>query len=481
MKRTARHWLLPVLLASLTACSTTPLPELPGKDVPDAWLNVEGTADTWPDADWWRHFESEELEQVLAGVETRNLDLASNRRNLRLAQLALRNAGYELWPTPFVQLDAASQYAGTKPPDGDFTDGAADSVALRAGLVYTDILSKPAIHDGAKAQYEASLALIADVRLDTLATAASTYFRVLLLRDRIAAAEQNLGNARKIARIVDARVRAGTVNRIDLLQQEIAVQRQENELRSLRQEEFAARAALALLVADSVQDFDVAERSLADVAVPSVLPGLPRGLLTRRPDILQAEANLKLSRANVDLVRIAYLPDVSLVGTVSLASDAFDDIAGNAATNVSATASLIQLLLDNGARRRNLEAARLELESALADYRETVIAAFNEIEVALGDVELLEALGRVAQEDLARAEEAFRIAEVRYREGVADFQEVLVTQNSLFDARNAVYDNKLARINAAIALYRALGGGAAEAVKAEAAVSGALDVQYHGH
>ena len=95
----------------------------------------------------------------------------------------------------------------------------------------------------------------------------------------------------------------------------------------------------------------------------------------------------------------------------------------------------------------------------MANYRETVIAAFNEIDVSLGNIELLRALGEVAAEDLKRAEESFRIAEARYREGVDDFQTVLISQNQLFDTRNSYFDNKLAQLNAAIAFYQSLGGG----------------------
>ena len=101
----------------------------------------------------------------------------------------------------------------------------------------------------------------------------------------------------------------------------------------------------------------------------------------------------------------------------------------------------------------------MQLESSLADYRETVLSAFNEIEVSLGNIELLDALGRVAGEDLKRAEEAFRIAEVRYREGVDGYQTVLTAQDALFAARDTSLDNKLAQLNAVIAFYQSLGGG----------------------
>ena len=119
----------------------------------------------------------------------------------------------------------------------------------------------------------------------------------------------------------------------------------------------------------------------------------------------------------------------------------------------------MQLLLDNGQRRRNIEQSKLSLESSLAVYRRTVLGAFNEVEVALASIQLLEEQAQVAASSLSAAEESFRIAEVRYREGVADFETVLVSQNSLFSTRNAFLDNKLQRLNAILNFYQALGGG----------------------
>lgn len=446
-------------LLLIGGCASTPMPELPPDDVPEGWQYSTPEQDVWPNSDWWNNFASAELSDVISHVEARNFDLQNNERNLRLAQLALRDAGFDLLPTPVLDIGASTRYSGSKIGDGDFSGDTSESYDLSAGLVYSDILSKPTRFDAAQARYEFSLAALADTRLNTLGTAASTYFRILLLRDRIEAARQNVRNAEAIAKIVTARVNAGTVNQVSMLQQQITVQRERNNLSSLIQDEFAARAALALLVADSVQDFDVVATSLDNVTVPEITPGLPSSLLSRRPDIVQAEANLKVSRADVDLARLAYLPNISLTGSVSLASDSLGDLLGDGTTTATGSASLVQLLLDNGSRGRNVERQRLELETALANYRETVIAAFNDIDVSLGNIELLRALGGVVAEDLKRAEESFRIAEARYREGVDDLQTVLISQNQLFDARNSVFDNKLAQLNAAIALYQSLGGG----------------------
>jgi NodT family efflux transporter outer membrane factor (OMF) lipoprotein len=452
--------LLPVTVILLSGCASTPLPSLPESDVPDAWLGpLNDGADAWPAQDWWNSFGSDELSELIALVEEKNLDLANNQRNLEAAQIALRNAGFDLYPTPVLEVGAAQRYAGAKMGGGDFSDGGTRSADLSLGIVYTDILSKPAAYDAAVSRYDSNVALAADIRLNTLGTTASTYFRILLLRDRIDAARMNLKNAEQIAEIVDARVRAGTVTPIDGLQQRIAVQQQENNIRSLVQDELAARSSLALLVAESVNDVVVDTTTLEGIFVPQVQPGLPAELLVRRPDIVQAEASLRLSRANVDLVRTAFIPNISLTGSASLIGDSLGDVFTADNALATASASIVQTLLDNGSRRRNLASSKLDLENSLADYRKTVIAAFNEIEVSLANIQLLDVLGQFAVDDLARAEEAFRISEVRYREGVDEYQTVLTTQNTLFSVRNNYYDNMLARLNAIISFYQALGGG----------------------
>lgn len=449
-----------LVLALISGCANTPLPELPASDVPDEWTGpVSAGAVKWPALDWWNTFESQELTELMALIEERNLDLANNRRNLREAQLNLRDAGFDLYPTPVLDVGLSERYSGSKAGGGSYSDSGSGSADISLGVAYTDILSKPDQYDSDVARFESSVALVADVRLNTLGTAASTYFSVLLLRDRIDAENRNLQNAEQIEKIVRARVEAGTVAPIDSLQQRIAVQRIRNNIQSLVQDELAARSSLALLLADSVQDTDVTAITLENIQVPKVQPGLPADLLLRRPDIVQAEANLRISRANVDLVRLAFWPNISITGSASVIGEDVGDLLDADDIVVNATAGLVQTILDNGQRRRNLERSKLELETSLANYRKAVISAFNEIEVTLSNIELLDQLGQFAIDDLARAEEAFRIAEVRYREGVDDFQTVLQTQNTLFDVRNSYYNNKLARLNAIIAFYQALGGG----------------------
>src|SRR5690606_24227799 len=176
----------------------------------------------------------------------------------------------------------------------------------------------------------------------------------------------------------------------------------------LRQNELSARASLSLLLGRSVHGFDVDAQTLAEIAVPTVQPGLPSELLTRRPDLVQAEASLRGATANVKGVKMNFFPQISLTASDTATSPALANLlSGN--TSLSIGANLMQTLLDNGQRRRNLAQARLSLETSLATYQRAVLAAFNEIEVQLSSIALLERQSGVALSNLEAADESFRI------------------------------------------------------------------------
>lgn len=444
-----------VLLASCSSFNT-PVPQLALTDVPSVWTGpVVETAPVWPQEDWWNTFNNDELTRIVDQVRENNFDLANNERNLRNAQIALREAGFNLLPTPSVTLGTGARYTEV---DGD-SSSPSQPFDLNAGVNYNNILSKPATYDRAVASYESSVAQYANTILNTMGTAASTYFQLLFIRDQIEAAEQNVENAEAIADIISAQVEAGVSVPINLLNQQITIESQRANLRNLVQRDLAARSALALLTGQSVQGFDVEGMTLEGIVVPDVQPGLPSDLLRRRPDLVQAEASLRSATAAVDIAYINLFPQISLTGSLNASSTSLTDLVSSPDTVLNLGANLVQTLLDNGQRYRNLEQQRLNLENALTSYRRAVISAFNDIEVQLSNIESLQDQVDVAERNLESAEESFRLAQVRYREGVADFQTVLNSQNSLFSTRNSYLNTKLTQLNAVVNLYQGLGGG----------------------
>jgi outer membrane protein TolC len=358
-----------------------------------------------------------------------------------------------------VTLGTGASYRQSRVDGQDENNNEGTPFSLTGSLSYADILARPAVYTQALADYESRAAQTADIALTTLGTSASTYFQLLLIRDKLVAATQNVANAQAISAIADARVAAGVAVPIEALQQRIALQREQAALRALEQSELAALSSLALLTGRHVQGFDVAGQTLQNVVVPAVQAGLPSELLLRRPDLVQAEAQLRSAVAGVDIARTDYFPSLSLTGSVNASSSSLTALVSSPDQFINAGATVLQTLLDTGQRDRALQTRELALENALANFRRAALVAFNEVEVLLSAVQLQEEQVAVALQNLGAAEESFRIAEVRYAEGVTEFQTVLTTQNTLFSSRNAVLDTKLQQLNTLISLYQALGGG----------------------
>ncbi|HEX7235913.1 MAG TPA: TolC family protein, partial [Gammaproteobacteria bacterium] len=344
MNSRARLVCVPALLA-LGACAVMEPPPLPQSDVPQRFIGpVVEEARVWPNTDWWNNFNDAELSAFIEEVKANNLDLANNRRNLESAQIALREAGLARWPEPTLTIGDATGYSRTSLNGATVSSGNQnDATQLAARFTYANIITKPAAYARDLTDYDSSVAQAADVAMNTLGTATSTFFQLLLIRDRIVAARQNIENAEAIGRIANVRVEAGVSVPIDALQQQIQIEQQRTALQSLIQADLAARASLALLVGRHVQGFDITGQTLQDVEVPQVQPGLPSELLMRRPDLYQAEMNLRGSAINVTVVRRSLFPNISLTASASQSSfDLANVLSSPAQTTAGLTASVVQ-------------------------------------------------------------------------------------------------------------------------------------------
>lgn len=448
-----------LLALCLAACVSVDVPELPESSVPEQWVGPLGEeVAAWPELNWWNNFQADELNNLVTEVRANNLDLQNNRRNLESAQISLQEAGFNLLPMPSVSISTAAVFTDSL-GNAEAENSPGQAIRLGAGFTYNNILSKPAAYEQALARYDSDRALVADTALNTLGTTASTYFQVLFIRDQIDAARQNLLNAEAIGNITQARVDAGVAVPIDALQQRIAIQQQRTNIQSLQQNELSALSSLALLLGRSVQNFNVDGQGLETLSVPVLRPGIPAELLRRRPDLVQAEANLRANVANVELSRLSFFPSLSLTGNISAEDSSLSELLTSPDDLLNLTAAISQTLLDNGARARDVRQSEIVMQNSLNNYTRAAIGAFNEVEVLLSNIRLLQEQELVAEQQLAQAEESFRLAEVRYREGVADYQTVLTTQNTLFAQRTSYLNNKIQRLNAMVGFYQALGGG----------------------
>jgi multidrug efflux system outer membrane protein len=440
---------------ALAGCAT-PVPELAASDVPMTWEGpYEESAPLWPSPEWWQGFESDELNRVIGEVMDGNLDLAAAEQRIVQADARVRIVGSALLPGADASLRASRS--------GDVGEASSFGSSFGAdfGASYSvDFWGRNRANlTAAEANRTATRADRETVALTAVSGAANTYFQLLSLRQRLAIAELNLDIAESILEVTESRVRNGVATPLELTQQLGTIAGQRAIIPQLQQQVLETRAALALLSGRPPEGFDVAGYDLETIATPQVAPGLPSDLLLRRPDIVAAEADLIAANADLTAARAALFPSISLTAGGGLASDSLAGLLRDAVLGVSIGAGLSQTIFDAGARRAQTEAAAAAELETLANYRATVISAFADVEIALGNIANLAEQEVYEIEQTTQAQRAFEIISARYREGVADYLTLLDAQRTLYQATDSLGQIKLARLQSVVALYQALGGG----------------------
>ena len=453
------------ITALLTACATRPPQVLTPKIVPKALAGpVAGASPDWPRLLWWQGFGSPELSRLVALARHDNRNLAAAVARLKEARADVVIQRSALFPQVNAQFqgDRTGVRATALSTSVTGQRGATvDSFGLFANSTYElDVwgLARDNLR-AAEESLEASRFARQAVALTTIGEVADTYLDILALRERIAIANEDIAAIRGILDIVRLKVRAGTSSDLDLAEEEAQLQASRSELPVLIEQELEARVALAVLVGRPPEGFRVAGKTMHGIQLPEVTPGLPSELLARRPDVAEAEAQLAAAHANLQAARAAFLPQFSLSGSAGFSSVALQALLHGPSFLWDAGGELVQTIFDGGkliGEERLAYATQLEL---IADYQNAVLNAYSDVESALGQVRNDGYEEADLRSEVAAAREAFQISELQYREGTADLLNVLQAQQTLFGARDTLAQVRLARMQAVVHLYEALGGG----------------------
>ena len=461
------------LVFVLSACQT-PMPQaLRSKDVPDHFTApIVKDAPVWPSTDWWTDFGSAELSRLVDEASANNLDLAAAAARVLQADAQARISKAALSPTLSGQATGsrtrtASFGAGTG-PSGAARNGSGASTANSFGLslnasYQVDVWGRA--HDAAvSANQQALSSRYAKqvVALTVTTNVAATYLATLALRQRLGIARQNVDVAKRTLNTVRAKLSHGTATQLDIEQQETLLANADAAVPALEEQEREARYTLAILLGRVPEDFDVQGDSVDAIRSPLVAPGLPSELISRRPDVAEAEANLASAHADVDSARAAFLPQIGLTGSGGSTSSTLSNLLTNSAFGWSLGANVVQTIFDGGALKGQLALGRGRQQELIATYRAAVLNAFSDVETNLGQVSSLAAQEQYRSAQSHAASEAFRLAEVQYRRGVTDLLNVLTAQQAMFTAQDLLVQVKLSRLQADVGLYQALGGGWSE-------------------
>jgi len=449
--------------ALLAGCSMIPALERPAAPVAAEWPGTPAPAASAAAAPLaadlaWQDFVSDAaLRDVI------RLALANNR-DLRVAVLNMEQvrAAYDIRRAdqfPTLNLGAT----GTRQPktDGSGTIASAYTAGLSTASWEIDFFGRVAsLKEAALAQYLASEEARRAVQVSLVAAVAQTWLSLQTNDELLALTQRTLATREDSLRLTKLRLDNGAASALDLRQAESlaaaarATLAQQQRLRALDVN------ALTLLVGQPLADAQLPSAITTAAPFRDVPAGLPSDLLTRRPDIRQAEQQLIAANANIGAARAAFFPRISLTAGVGTASSQLSGLFKSGAWGFTLAPQALLPVFDAGRNQANLASSRAGRDIAVAQYEKAIQTAFREVADALAGRATLGAQLAAQQTQVDAETDRFRLADLRYRNGIASYLELLDAQRSLFAAQQAVAQIRLAVRQNQVALYKTLGGGA---------------------
>jgi len=462
--------------AWLTACAVGPNFVRPSKPTFDSYLEPKGPETTASadgaaqrfvggapvSAEWWRLFRAPALDGIVDEGLKHNQTVASAVSTLHQSEDALR-AGYGIF---FPQIGAGLNASRQRSSPANFGQGTPSNVfnlfTLSGSVSYlVDVFG------GARRRVE-SLRADVDYEHNTLLAAylsitaniVNTSIAGAGYRAEIAATKTLIDSAAEQVKLAQIQAEAGTVPYSTALSLESQLSGLQASLAPLEFRADQADHLLAVLVGHAPGEGTPPDLALGDFTLPQDLPvSLPSELVRQRPDILAAEARLHGASAQIGVATAALFPSLTLNGNVGASTNQWRDLGEQNGRFWSAGAGLSVPLFQGGTAWYGRKAAIDAYEAALADYRQVVLNAFQQVADSLRALEHDAELLRAESESAAASREELELAQANYRAGVADYLAVLTATNQLQTAQIGYLSAVAQRLQDTVALFVALGGG----------------------
>lgn len=455
----------PIALATaalLAGCSFIPTYERPALPVPATYAGAAANAKdtTTAPIPWQNYFAEPRLQQLIETALSNNRDLRVAALHIEQARAAFQVRRADLYPGVGLAANATrAPAAGT----GDLTNSFSVGLAISAWEI--DFFGRIAsLKEQALAQYLATEQGRNAAQVSLVAAVANGWLNLLADEELLDLSRQTLASREESVRLTKMRLDAGVASELDFRQAQSLTEAARATLAQQQRQRALDENALALLLGQALPDdirSSLAGSRLAAATAMAQLPaGLPSELLTRRPDILQAEQQLIAANANIGAARAAFFPRIALTAQAGSASAELSGLFKGGSWGFTIAPSLLLPIFDAGRNQANLESAQAGRSIAVAQYEKAIQTAFREVSDALAGEATLGEQAR-AQQAQAQAEAArLQLADLRYRNGVSSYLDLLDAQRSLFAAQQSVVLVRLAQLQNQVALYKALGGGA---------------------
>jgi multidrug efflux system outer membrane protein len=463
----SRTLLLILIAAFLGGCSLAPTYTRPEAPVPASWPASAGpqagkTKEAAADVPWKEFIVDEKLQKVVGVALSNNRDLRVAALNVERTQALYRIQRAELLPS----VNAGAVFSKERVPGILSQSGQPKTTELynvNVGISQWEIDLFGRIRnlsDAALEQYFAVEQARASAQIALVAEVANVYLALAADRENLKLAQSTLETQQETYEMIRRRAEVGASSDLDLRQAQTRADAARVDIARFTSQVALDENALRLLVGSPVPP-ELLPDALDDVAAPrDFTPGLPSEVLQRRPDILQAEAQLRAAHANIGAARAAFFPRIALTTSIGTTSDQLSGLFKSGSETWSFIPQIVMPIFD--ARTwAAYDVTKVDREIALAQYEKAIQAGFREVADTLAQRETLGDQLRAQQSLVEASEVGYRLSDARYTRGIDSYLRVLDAQRSLYGAQQGLISVRLARLANLVALYKVLGGGGA--------------------
>lgn len=449
-----------ILLLIVAGCKVGPNYQSPVVTSPTSFRfdSISTQSDTILNLKWWELFQNDELKTLIetALEHNQNVLIAASRIEEARAIVGYNKSDY--WPALGYDVSGARMQtnlpgSGVQGPFNDFSGVATLAWELDFWGKYRRAT------EAARAEMLASDFGHRAIQVSLISTVASTYFLLLDFDSRLDISRKTLESRRESLRIIGERFDKGIVPEIDLNQAEI--QEAIAAASVPFYERLVAQTENALSTLLGYNPGAIARtHTLRDEMIPPEIPaGIPSTILSRRPDINQAEQLLIAQNAKIGVAVAMRFPSISLTGMLGAAASDLSNIVIGDALVWSIGAGIVGPIFQFGKNKRRVDIERERMHQDSLYYVQTILKAFREVEDALVEISTLDRESIARERQMASAQNAAMLSKERYDGGVTSYLEVLDSERSQFNAELSASETYQLYLNAYVFLYKALGGG----------------------
>jgi len=455
-----------LICVALTGCAVGPDYRKPDAPVPAQFKELEGwhaaqPRDELPRGSWWEVFGDPELDGLMKRVDISNQNIRAAEARVRQARGVADQARASLFPTVTANASVTRIKAPSLANQPNFASGAVNNYNLGLSVPSWELDLWGRIRrtvESDEASWQASAAQLEAARLSARATLAQDYFALRVADTTKRLLEETVQGYQRSLELTQNRYNAGIVARVDVVQAQVQLKSTQAQLIDVGVNRAQLEHAIAMLVGEPPANFALAPADLA-LKVPAVPVALATELLERRPDIAAAERAIAAANAQIGVAKAAYFPALTLSASTGFRTTNLANLLTAPSRFWSLGAAAAEGLFDAGARRAVSDQAVAAYDAQVATYRQTVLAAFLDVEDNLAALRILEQEAALQDEVVQSARHALELTTNQYKAGVVSYLNVITAQTTAYNSESAAMNVLGRRLTAAVGLVRALGGG----------------------